>query len=362
MVPVRWKWWRTDGTPAEGMEEAVRVLEAVLRRNPGHPGANHFYIHAVEMSPSPERAIPSAQRLMGLVPAAGHLVHMPAHIWMILGDYQTVVDTNERAAEVDRRYMNATGVTGSSYVGYYVHNLHFVAVAKQMQGKLEDSVKAAETLAAAAAPFVKDMAAMVDAFLPAPLFALMRFGQWDRVLALGKPDERLLASTALWHWGRAIALQSKGQDGEARRESKLFEAARAKVPADWAWINNKASDILEIAAHALQAKLSTTDGASIPHWRRAVEIEGRLTYDEPPPWFYPLRESLGAALLRAGQAAEAETVFREGVRRTPRNGRMLFGLMESLKAQKKTSAAESVQREFESAWKRADVTLSVAGL
>lgn len=134
MIPVRWRWWDTSGNPAEGMEEAVSVLEAVMRRNPEHPGANHFYIHAVEMSPSPERAIPSAQRLMGIVPGAGHLVHMPGHIWLILGDYELAAATNERAAEVDRQYMNATGVTGSSYAGYYIHNLHFIAVARAMQG------------------------------------------------------------------------------------------------------------------------------------------------------------------------------------------------------------------------------------
>jgi tetratricopeptide (TPR) repeat protein len=357
MIPVRWRWFTADGTPAEGTEETIRVLEAVMRRNPEHPGANHFYIHAVEASPSPERAIPSAQRLMGVVPGAGHLVHMPAHIWLILGDFEMAAAVNERAAEVDREYMKATGVTASPYAGYYAHNLQFIAYARQMQGRWQDAARAAETLASAAAPHIEAMATMVDAIAPAPLFAMLRFGRWDDVLAVKAPDPRLPANTALWHFARATALIKKGRRAETLKEQGLFEAARRKTPPDWLWLNNKASDVLAVAASCLEARLAGSPPAAVAHWRRAVELQDALVYDEPPPWFYPVRESLGAALLGAGQAAEAEAVFREGLRRGPRNGRMVFGLLESLKAQNKTVAAGWVQGEFTRAWEKADTEL-----
>jgi tetratricopeptide (TPR) repeat protein len=359
MVPVRWKWWLPDGTPAEGMDEAVKVLEGVLRRDPDHPGANHYYIHAVEMSPNPERAIPSAQRLMGAVPAAGHLVHMPGHIWLLVGDYELAAEVNENAAERDREYMKLTGVSGSSYAGYYIHNLHFIAYARQMQGRMTDAIRSAETISESTSPLVKEMPMMVDAFVSAPLFALLRFQQWDALLALKAPDPQLVSSTALWHFGRAIAFAAKGKRQDALQEKNAFEDARSTIPKDWLWLNNKASDILVLASAILDARIAENDRASIPYWERAVALEDSLVYDEPPPWFYPVRESLGGALLRAGMAAQAEAVFREGLRRRPRNGRMLFGLMKSLEAQQKMDAAAMVQKEFESAWKNADTILRI---
>jgi tetratricopeptide (TPR) repeat protein len=334
----------------------------VLRRNPDHIGANHFYIHAVEMSPAPERAIPSAQRLMGLAPSAGHLVHMPGHIWMVLGDYEMAAAVNERAAEVDQEYMSATGVTGSAYAGYYVHNLQFIPAARAMQGRRADAIAAANRLADAAAPFVDSMAMMVDAIIPVPLFTALRFQQWDDILKAPEPNAKLLASRAIRHHARAIALAARGRRSEAAVERKAFAAARAKVPAEWQWINNKAADILRIAELVMDARLAANDRQAIPLWKQAIEIQDRLIYDEPPPWHYPIRESLGGALLRSGQPAEAERVFREGLRKSPRNGRMLFGLMESLKAQGKTAAAEMVKREFEPAWKKADISLRVSDL
>jgi tetratricopeptide (TPR) repeat protein len=362
MIPVRWRWWTPEGKPADGVQEAVDLLEQVLRRNPAHPGANHFYIHAVENSPSPERAIPSAQRLMGIVPAAGHLVHMPGHIWLILGDYELAATVNERAAQVDVDYMKTTGVTASAYAGYYVHNLHFVAVARAMQGRKADAIEAARKVAQSATPYIADMPQMVDAFIPLPLFAHLRFGMWDEVLAEAPPDARLLAATAMHHYARGVALAAKGRLEEARKERDAFQQAAAKVPADWIWLNNQARDMVAIAREVLNARLAGGDAAAIPYWRKAVTLEDNLVYDEPPPWFFPIRESLGGALLRSGQAAEAEAVFREGIRRKPRSGRLLFGLLESLKAQGKTAAAALVQKEFDAAWKRADVQLRVEDL
>ena len=361
MIPVRWKWWSADGTPAAGMAEAVRVLEQVMRRNPEHPGANHFFIHAVEMSPSPERAIPSAQRLMGIVPAAGHLVHMPGHIWLILGDWEQAAAVNERAAAVDREYFARTGVQ-SGYLGYYIHNLHFIAYARAMQGRAQDAIAAADVIAKESAPAVEAMPEMLDAFMSYGMFVRLRFGRWDELLGAPKPQAKLQASVALWHWARAIAYSAKHDKAAATREAEMFRTAKAGLPAQWPWLINKAADVLAIADAVLAAHLAPNDGAAADHWRRAVALQDALAYDEPPSWHMPLRESLGGALLRSGDAAGAETVFREGLRRLPRNGRMLFGLLRSLEAQRKTEAAEFVRKEFEREWKRADVKLAEAGL
>jgi tetratricopeptide (TPR) repeat protein len=359
MIASRWHWYGIDGTPAKGMPEAERTLEEVLRRWPDHPGANHLYIHAVESSRTPERAIPSAQRLMGITPGEGHMVHMPGHIWLVLGDWEMAASVNERAADVDRQYFATTGVTEGSYPMYYAHNLHFIAYARWMQGQRAAGLKAADDLAAAMAPMAAAMPEMADAFMPVTKFGLLRFGEWDAILKVPQPKPVQKLSTAFWHYSRAMAFQSKGDTASAARERTAFEAARKEVPADAPWGQNQAASVLSLADELLAARL---DGDAVARLRRAVEIQDRLVYDEPPAWYYPVRESLGAALLRAGNAGETEAVFREGVRRSPRNGRMLFGLMESLKAQGKAEQAEWVRKEYEAAWAKADVKLTIAGM
>jgi tetratricopeptide (TPR) repeat protein len=361
MIPVRWHWYGKSGQPAAGVAEAERVLEEVLRRFPDHPGANHFYIHAVESSRTPERAIPSAQRLMGIVPAAGHLVHMPGHIWLVLGDFEMAATVNDRAAAVDRQYLDATGVQ-SAYVGYYIHNLHFVAFARAMQGRMADALRAADQIGAAVAPMADVMAEMVDTFASLPVFVRIRFQRWDDLLALPAAPPKLAISTSFRHYARALAFQAKGNRAEAVKEQSAFAAAGAKIPPSALWGNNKPAAVLALATEVLAAKLADSPAASIPHWQRAVELQDALVYDEPPAWDYPVRESLGGALLRAGKPAQAEAVFREGLRRGPRNGRMLFGLMHALKAQQNTEAANWVEREFREAWKHAEVTLRIEDL
>ncbi|MGC4048935.1 MAG: hypothetical protein QM757_05355 [Paludibaculum sp.] len=361
MVKVRWKWWNADGTPAEGTAQAVSTLEQVLRRYPNHPGANHFYIHAVEMSPSPERAVPSAQRLMAIMPAAGHMVHMPGHIWLILGEWETAASVNERAAQVDREYFARTGVQGA-YLGYYIHNVHFIAYARSMQGRPNEAVAASDLMVSEAAPAVEGMAEMIDAFMPYAIFTRLRFGRWDELLKLEKPNPKLLATTALWHWGRAQAYAGKGDKGGAAREAALFQESRGKVPATWPWMNSKAVDVLSLADAILQARLAADAASAVPYWKRAVELQDGLNYDEPPAWYMPVRESLGAALLRAGDAVGAEAVFREGIRRSVRNGRMLFGLTKALEAQKKTESAGFVRAEFEREWKTGNPQLQLEGM
>lgn len=359
MVPVRWHWYSSNGTPAAGVAEAERTLEAVLRRWPEHPGANHYYIHAVESSRTPERGIPSAQRLMGVVPEAGHIVHMPGHIWLAVGDYEMAAAVNERAAEVDRQYFAATNVTAGSYGMYYAHNLHFIAYARWMQGRGTDGIRAANALAEVLAPMAAAMPEMVDSFMAVTVFGRVRFGSWEAILQIRPPSDKMPLTTATYHYARASALQGSGDRAGALREQAAFENTRARVPPDAMWGNNKAAPVLAVASEVLAARVATSVAEALPHWEHAVAMQDALVYDEPPAWYYPVRESWGAALLRAGKAGEAEAVFREGLKRSPRNGRILFGLMESLRAQSKTEAADWVRKEFEANWAKADVKVRI---
>ncbi len=352
-----WKLWSNDGKPAEGTEEIVAVLERVMSRDPSHVGANHYYIHAVEASPWPERALPSAARLEKMVPNAGHLVHMPAHIYMRTGFYDAAVKSNAEAARVDEAYIKAYGVQGVYPLMYYNHNLDFLAAAAAMEGRYGEAKKAAERSAANVAPAVKDMP-MGEYLLSRPLEVELRFAQWNVVLKAPEPAETLPTSRAVWHFARAVALAAKGDAAGAETERQGFEVESAKVPEDAVWGLNSSRGVLEVAKWSLDARVAASnkdEQGAITAWRQAVDAQDRLSYDEPPPWYCPVRESLGAALFRAGQKEEAEEVFREDLARNPRNPRSLFGLWESLKAQKKTADAVWVRRAFQEAWKNSEV-------
>jgi tetratricopeptide (TPR) repeat protein len=286
---------------------------------------------------------------------------MPGHIWLVLGDYETAVAVNERAVEVDREYLAQSG-TSSGYSAYYVHNLHFIAYARWMQGRKADGLRAADDMAKAVAPMFAAMPDMADAFNALAVFGRVRFQDWDGILKLPQPPDAMHASVATWRYARALAFAGLGDGAAAAREQAALEAIRAGLPADTPWGLNKAADVLRIASSVVAARLTPTPAEAVPHWQRAVAAQDALSYDEPPGWYYPVRESLGAALLLAGKAAEAESVFREGVRRSPRNGRMLFGLMQSLRAQGKNEDADWVKREFDAAWAKADVTLRLEDL
>jgi len=360
LLPSRWKWYTNDGQPAEGVLEAERVLEQVLRRHPDHPGANHLLIHAAESSPTPELAVPSAQRLMGIVPSAGHIVHMPGHIWLALGDYENTVAVNERAVEVDREYFARTGVK-SGYGMYYLHNLQFIVYTRGMQGRAAETRKAAADFSEAVAEVVGAMPEMADLFQLWLAFAKLRAGLWDDVLSARQP-EPAPASLAAWHAARALAFAGKGQLVQSKAEQADLETVRKNLDTQLLWGNNRLSDVMELASAVIAARVAPSPAESLPSWKRAVDLADALVYDEPPGWYYPVRESLGAALLLAGHAEEAEATFREGLRRSPRNGRMLFGLFESLKAQKKTEAARWVEQEFDRAWAGADINLKLEDL
>jgi tetratricopeptide (TPR) repeat protein len=362
-----WKLWGLDGHPAEGTEEIVAVLESVLRRDPNHLGANHYYIHAVEASPHPEWALASARRMETLAPAAGHLVHMPAHTYFRVGDYPASARSNAIAAETDRVYLRDSGTTGSMYdLMYYAHNLHFLAAANSMAGNFADAKRAAQKLAAHVSDMVASMPAF-EVYVPTPMFVLLRFHRWDEVLQLPPPDPRLVMTNAFWHFARGSAAAAKGQIGMAEAERKSLETARKEMPADteFSFYGNKAQAFLDLASNILDARIATAHAdreRAIECWKNAVQIQDGLYYGEPPEWFYPVRESLGAALLLSGQAAQAEAVFRADLEQYPRNPRSLFGLSKSLESQTNTLGTERVRREFEAAWKNADETLELGDL
>ena len=360
MMDLRpWQLWNKDGTPAEGTEEIVTVLESVLKRNPNHIGANHYYIHVVEASLHPERALPSAERLKTLAPAAGHLVHMPAHIYMRTGDYKCAAQRNKVAAEVDQAYIKSSGVQGVYPLMYYSHNLYFLAVAYALEGRFSDAKKAADQLEAHVGPHVKGMP-MLEFFMPISTLILVRFQRWDDILKSPKPDSRMAITNAMWHFARGMAYAVNGKVKEAESERKLLIAAEKTVPGGATWDLNSASSVLKIAELVLDARIALAKGdkkSAIEFLRKAVEAEDALNYAEPPGWYIPVRESLGSVLMLNGDYAEAEKVFRADLDKNPRSGRSLFGLMKSLKAQGKNYDAQLVRKEFEVAWKNADIKL-----
>ena len=351
-----WGLWHQDGTPEAGTDEIVATLESVMKRDPNHLGAIHYYIHSVEASNNPERALAGANKLAALAPGAGHIVHMPAHVYIRTGDYEAAVKTNEQAAEVDRAYIKATGVQGIYPMMYYSHNLHFVAMCGAMNGRYTEARKNADLLAANVAPHVKEMPPL-EGFMTIPMAVEIRFHHWNEILKLPAPDASMKTATVFWHFGRGLALAGTGKITEAEAEYRVVADAEAATPPDVIFqmpINNKAKDIMKIAEDVLGARIALAKkdtAAAIVMLRQAVAIQDTLKYGEPPDWFFPVRESLGGALLMNGDAAGAEKVFREDLDRNPRNPRSLWGLHQALLQQKRDYDAAFVQKQFEASWK-----------
>ena len=360
-----WQLWTLDGKPAPGTLELVAVLESVLKRNPNHPGANHFYIHAVEASPNLERAIPSAMRLMTLVPGTGHLVHMPGHIFLQTGDYELAAKTNMNASAADEAFVRRTGATGIYPLMYWTHNIHFISYARAQEGRYEEAKKAAGEMVRNVGDADLQMQ-MLEGFHLYPLMVDLLFHRWDEILATpaARPERKVLG--AFRHYARAMAYATQGKVSEAEAERQRFETLRAAVPADSIYmINNKSTAFLALVAATLDAQLAWARGEkknAVEKWRRAVEVESTLQYDEPPPWISPVRQSLGAALLRNGQAKEAESIFRQAMMKRPRDGRLLFGLQQSLLAQGRQTEASLVEIQYKEAWKYAPADLSLGDL
>ena len=359
MLVHPWGLWHPDGTPEAGTVEIVSALESVLRRDPNNVGAIHYYIHAVEASPNPERALAPASRLAALAPAAGHLVHMPGHVYIRTGDYDAAIKTNQKAVDADHAYMQSGG-QGMYLAMYLSHNLHFISECASMEGNYVEAQRAATALAANVKPYLKDMP-FLEAFMTVSIQVEARFHKWDQILALPQPDPTMQATTSVWHFARGMAFAAKGKIAEAEAEYKIVADAEEHTPPDVVFappINNKTKDVLKIAENVLGAEIAMAKHdpkAAVARLRQAVAIQDSLNYNEPPDWSYPVRETLGAVLLTSGNAQEAEKVFRDDLERTPRNPRSLFGLREALKAQGRGYDAQFVDKQFQSAWKSSTV-------
>jgi tetratricopeptide (TPR) repeat protein len=359
-----WQLWSADGMPAEGTLEIIEVLEGVLRRDPSHPGANHYYIHAVEASKNPERALPSATRLGSLMPGAGHIVHMPSHIFLRVGDHQSSATVNETASEVDRKYIARSGATGVYPLMYYSHNLHFVSFARMMQGKYEEALDWARRLRKNVDGGIDDMP-MIASYGTFEWLVLTRFARWDEMLAQPQPKEKNLFVNAMYHYARGLAFAGLGKAGKAQAERERVQEITGRVPESDMLMTNSARSVLAIGLVDLDARIARARRdfeSEIDHWRCAVELQDKQNYMEPPEWHYSVREALGGALLRQGKAAEAEAIFRKDLENNPRNGRSLFGLLEALKMQGKSVSVDWVKKEFSEAWKYSTESLKIDDL
>jgi hypothetical protein len=359
-----WSLWSADGVPAEGTLEILDVLERVLRRDPNHPGANHYYIHSVEASKNPERALPSALRLGSIMPGAGHIVHMPSHIFIRMGEHQMSATVNETASEVDKNYIERSGAKGIYPLMYYSHNLHFVSYSRMMQGNFEQAVDWAKRLRKNVAGEIDGMP-MLSNYGAFQWLVFTRFGKWEEMLAEPEPTDKNAALHCFYRYARGLAFAGLGRVTDAQAERERMQAMWGRIPEKETMMINTARDILAVGMADLDARIARAkkdSPAEIAHLRRAVELQDKLKYMEPPEWHYSMRESLGGALLRAGNAAEGETVFRKDLENHPRNGRSLFGLLEALKMQKRDVDAEWVKRELTEAWKYSAGPLRIGDL
>jgi len=354
-----WDYWNNDGSPKGRIEEIVSVLEGVLASTPDHPGANHFYIHAVEASLDPDRAVAAADRLRDLVPGAGHLVHMPSHIYIRVGRYSDAVDANQDAVVADRDYLEAAPPP-AFYTIYVAHNIHFLSYAAMMSGRYEDAIAAARQLEAEVpeAP-LRELAPFIEGIMPTTMHVLIRFGKWEQVLEEPEYPEWRLVSRATRRYARSVALSALGRTDEARAEMALFYQAAAEIPGEWFVFNNRVSNVMPIARAMIEGELLYREGKTDEAFamlRRGIAAEDALIYDEPPAWMLPVRHALGALLMGDGRYEEAEQVYRDDLERNRNNGWGLIGLQQSLLAQGKIDEANALAPALEAAWAKADVT------
>jgi len=317
-----WDLWSPDGQPRPETPEIVATLEGVLQKDPNHPGANHYYIHAIEASPEPEKGLPSAQRLPALVPGAGHLVHMPAHVYMRTGRYADAAEANRQAIAVDERYIGTMQPAGVYPMMYYPHSIHFLWAAATMDGRSSEAVTAARQVATKVPPGMAREMPMVEYFMPTPYFALVRFGRWEEILAEPAPPDDLLYDTAMWHYARGLAYAATNRFDQALQEESTLKALAAQIPADRIVGDNQPADmLLRLASLSLAGEIAARQGnceRAIPKLEEAVSVQDSLPYMEPSPWYIPQRQVLGAVFLQCHRPETAEDVFLEDLRRNVR--------------------------------------------
>ncbi len=358
-----WDYWRRDGQPYPGTREIVDTLERVMAANPAHPGANHYYIHAMEAW-TPGKAEAAADRLLALMPGAGHMVHMPSHIYQRVGRYADAVASNEAAIKSDESYITQCRAQGLYPMAYYPHNIHFLWFAATAEGRSQVAIDAARKAAATVSDQMVEKLPLLAGFRVVPWYALTRFGKWDEMLAEPAPADRFLYLKGTWHYARGLALLGKGQLDEAEKElGALRRIAEDRALEYTLFSPNTAAAILAVAPEVLAGELLARRkdyDAAIAHLERAVRLETGLVYTEPSETHYPPRQALAAVLLEAGRAKEAETVYWEDLRRSPDNGWSLIGLAQALRAEGRADDAAAAQARFEKAWAHADVKLTAS--
>jgi tetratricopeptide (TPR) repeat protein len=359
-----WGYWQRDGTPHEGTAEIVALTEQVLAKNPRHPAALHMYIHLMEATTTPGKAERAADTLLTLMPAAGHMVHMPGHIYQRIGRYADAMKSNELAIAADEDYIAQCRAQGLYPMGYYPHNIHFLWFAASADGQSRVAIESGRKLAAKIDDETLKAAPMLAGFRVVPYYALTRFGRWDEMLKEPEPPAFSPVLRATWHYARGLALVATGHIDEAAAElgrlRALLPDEAMKQPL---FSPNLAGSVLAPAPEVLEAEIDAARGnydSAIAHLERAVRLEDSLVYTEPSEFHYPPRHALGAILLEAGRPAEAETVYWEDLRRNQDNGWALFGLMQALRAQNKTADAALIEARFAKAWARSDVRLTAS--
>ncbi len=353
-----WDYWARDGSPMGSTSVILALLDHVLRINPNHPGANHLYIHMVEASNNPERGIASADRLRDMVPLSGHLIHMPSHIDVQVGQWARASDMNEKAIAADTKY-RAMRPRQGFYNMYMAHNRHFLTFSCMMEGRGDAALKAAQEMLAAIPPdFIENQPAFADPFLTIEFEVLKRFGRWDDVLKLKKPRGQLPISMAQYHYARGVAYAAKDKVDKARDEQREFLAAKQRVPKDALTGINNAHKVLSIAERVLEGEIAFREKRiddAVAKLREAVTIEDDLLYMEPPEWILPVRHALGAVLVNAGRHAEAEQVYRDDLKNWPENGWSLKGLATCQAARGASVEAEATEERLAKSWARADI-------
>jgi tetratricopeptide (TPR) repeat protein len=362
-----WDYWEADGRTPKGQGATiVATLEKVLQQAPNHPGALHLYIHAVEASATPERAEAAADRLLNLMPAAGHIVHMPSHIYYRVGRYADAAAANVLAAKVDEDYIAACRAQGFYPAGYYGHNIHFLWTSAEMEGRYAAAIEASRRLVKAIdAPNLAKQMSIAELYSFTPVVTLLRFGKYREILAEPAPDKELALDTAMWLYARAFAQANTG-DLKGARTTRDRIVALQKIKFDkYVAFNVPAEQMIPVALASVDGEIARKSGdlaGAVAHFRRAQEMERKLPYTEPAYWHRPVSHLLGAALLEAGRAAEAEHVYHDSLHHYRRDGWALAGLVKALEAQGKTAEAAKARAEFTEAWKRADVTLETSRL